>query len=69
MVTVTVDDIRRFAERVERLCDYILKDLAKDGSEDVVVVQELKDDAADIQLIKMDSIRWVDGLSKHMKGM
>jgi len=69
MATVTVDDIKRFAERVERLCDFILGGLEKDGSNDVAVVQKLKEDAADLQNITRNSNVSIEGLSEHMKGL
>lgn len=62
----TVENIREFAEKVERLCDYILGGVNKDGSEDVVAIQRLKDDAADLQQIKRNVS--IEGLSDFMRG-
>jgi len=42
-------DIRAFAERVERLCEFLLDKVDKDGSDDVVVIQKLQEEAAEIQ--------------------
>lgn len=69
MSTVTVDDIKNFAERVERLCDFLLGGLKKDGSKDVVIIQKLKEDAADLQRITINSNVSIEGLSDHMKGL
>ncbi len=69
MSTVTVDDIKNFAQRVENMCDFILHGLEKDGSEDVVVVQKLKEDAADLQFISKNSNISIEGLDDHMRGI
>ena len=69
MTTVTVDDIKTFAERVERLCDFLLAGLEKDGSDDVVVLQKIKEDAADLQNISRNSNVSIKSLSDHMKGL
>lgn len=45
-------NITKFAERVERLCDFVLKQIdpeEKNGSEDLKVIEDLKQDAANIQ--------------------
>lgn len=69
MTVVTVDNIREFAEQVERLCDFLLGGVEKDGSEDVVILQKLKQDATDLQLITRNSNVSIEGLSNHLKGM
>jgi hypothetical protein len=58
-------NIKDFAERVERLCDFLLRNLELDGSADVVVIQRLKEEAADIQF--KDSS--VQGLDDFMRGI
>ena len=68
MNTGTVDDIRNFAERVERLCDFLLKDLKKDGSHDVTELQDLQKDAADFQRIYKSSNVSIEGLSEYIRG-
>jgi hypothetical protein len=63
-------DIKEFAIRVERLCDFFIskkiEDTGKDGSEDLKVLEDLKNDAATIQF------EWkpktFDGLDNYMKG-
>jgi hypothetical protein len=69
MTTVTVDDVKNFAQRVERLCDFLLAGMEKDGSKDVVVVQKLKEDAADLQHITRNSNVSIEGLDDHMRGI
>jgi len=69
MSSPNVEDIRTFAEKVERLCDFILDGADKDGTADVVAIQKLKDDARDLQGIKRNANISIDGLSNFMKGM
>lgn len=69
MTTITVDDIRTFAEKVERLCEFLLVGMDKDGSEDVIAIQKLKDEAADIQNITRNANVSVAGLADYMKGV
>ena len=65
-----VVDIKEFALRVERLCDFLLAKMEKDGSSDVVVLQTLKEDAADIQINKTNVVsESIAGLSEYMKGV
>lgn len=69
MSSFTMSDLKDFAQRVERLCDFILDKLPKDGTADVLVVQKLKEDAADIQHVSfhpMDAA--IYGLDRYMKG-
>lgn len=69
MSSFTMGDLKEFARRVERLCDFILDQLPKDGTPDVLIVQKLKDDAADIQhvgFLPMDVA--ISGLDRYMKG-
>ena len=60
-------DIKEFARDVERLCDFLLDKADKDGSEDIVVVQKLKDISADIQH-KGSINRTLSGLTEYLKG-
>lgn len=69
MSTVTVSNIIDFAERVERVCDFILEGIEKDGSHDVTVIQNLKKDAADLQFIKKNSNISIEGLDDYMRGL
>jgi hypothetical protein len=65
-------DIRNFAERVERVCDFFIGKAERDGSADITVLQDLKNDAADVQhqyhetTIVSESIT---GLSDFMRGV
>lgn len=66
-------DIKEFAQRVERLCDFLIAkrvmETGKDGSNDLRVVEDLKEDAADIQFEKVDlGVNVIDGLYDYMKG-
>jgi len=68
-MTKTVD-ITEFAIRVERLCDFLLAKMEKNGSSDFMTLQNLKDDAADIQTKKTNVVsEAVEGLSEYMKGV
>jgi|RhiMethySRZTD1v2_1073278.scaffolds.fasta_scaffold35197_13 hypothetical protein len=69
MSSPTVNDIVVFAERVERLCDFLLDGLEKDGSHDVLVIQKLKEDSADLQSIKKNVNVSIEGLDNHMRGI
>lgn len=69
MGKVTISDIQNFAERVERLCDFLLDDIEKNGTRDVVVLQKLKEDAANIQFIDHNSFIMTEGLADHILGV
>jgi phosphopantetheine adenylyltransferase len=63
-------DIKEFATRVERLCEFLLAKMDKDGSDDVVTLQELQDEAADIQSNNTTVVsESIAGLSEYMKGV
>jgi hypothetical protein len=56
-----------FLRRVERLCDFLLNKVKfKDGSDDLKVIQQLKEDAADLQ-VNHDNIN-LEGLHTYMRG-
>lgn len=63
-------DIVKFAERVERLCDFLINEYThengRDGSEDLKVLEVLKEDAADLQNNISASI---EGLHNYMNGV
>jgi hypothetical protein len=61
-------DIRAFAERVERLCEFLLDQTDKDGSDDVVVIQKLQEDAADIQAENTEALS-LSGLDNYMRNL
>jgi hypothetical protein len=63
-------DIKEFAIRVERLCDFLLAKIDKDGSNDVVELQKLKEEALDIQANNSNVVsESIFGLSEYMKGV
>lgn len=69
MSSFTMSDLKDFAQRVERLCDFILNQLPKDGTPDVLIIQTLKDDAADIQHVTFNPMDVaISGLDRYMKG-
>jgi hypothetical protein len=63
-------EIREFAQRVERLCDFLLNqvDAENSGKPDVLVIKDLREDAADIQFNRVDITKF-DGLDDFMKGL
>ena len=63
-------DIRDFAERVERLCDFFLAKV-KDDSNDKQVLMELKEEAADIHTsgVEYETASAVKGLDNFMRGI
>ena len=66
----TTVDIKDFAIRVERLCEFLLAKMDKDGSKDVVALQNLKEEAADIQADNSNVIsESISGLSEYLKGV
>jgi hypothetical protein len=65
-------DIEEFARRVERLCDFFLarisEDEGRDGSSDVRVLEDLKEEAADILVYYTTTSETFKGLDDFMKG-
>jgi hypothetical protein len=59
-------DVKEFAKRVERLCEFLLDRVERDGNKDVVEIQKIKEDAADLQA--GDNEFTFEGLSDHMRG-
>lgn len=63
-------DLKEFAERVERVCEFFLSQTEADGSEDRRIIEDLKEVAANIQfdqaVLKFDLLK---GLSDHMSGL
>jgi len=68
-------EIKEFARRVERLCDFFIGKVAeetgKDGSNDLKVIENLKEEAADIQFdrIQLLGVGSIEGLSDYMQGV
>jgi hypothetical protein len=61
-------DIQEFARRVETLCDFLIDKADRNGSDDLRVIQDLKEDAADIHMNKTMVNVTLEGLSNYMKG-
>lgn len=67
-------DIKEFAERVEQFCNFFLTKLSnensRDGSPDIKVIEQLREDAASIQTddIKQTS-SVLTGLDSYMTGL
>lgn len=73
-------EIKDFARRVERLCDFILahEDKVKNESKkekdeelkDLAVIQDLKEEAADIQFDRVSlGFKIITGLDDYMNGI
>lgn len=74
MSTITIDDLHNFAQKVENLCDFFLNKLSdenqRDGSADVMILENLKKEAADIQFIKLAPTEiTIYGLDSYMRGL
>lgn len=72
-MTKTID-IKDFADRVERLCDFFIakksESTGRDGSKDLIILEDLKNDAADIHFGRVEIvIDPVAGLHDHMNGV
>lgn len=67
-------NLKDFARDVERLCDFLLdkasKEGIRDGSPDIVVIEDLRETAADIQFDRVKlTTETLSGLSDYMKGV
>jgi hypothetical protein len=63
-------EIKDFAKRVEHVCDFFLSKAEADGSSDRKVLEDLKEDAADIQFdqAEIDSGAYI-GLDDYVRGI
>ena len=63
-------EIKDFAKRVEHVCDFFLSKSEADGSNDRKVLEDLKEDAADIQFdqAEINSGAYI-GLDDYMRGI
>lgn len=65
-------DIKEFAQRVERLCDFFINKIKEENngkSSDLKVFEDLKEDAADIQSDQAPIVSTVlRGLDGYMRG-
>lgn len=73
MSIVKTIEIKTFARRVERLCDYLLVkqngEIGRADLDDLKVIEDLKNDAADIQFNRVHMVSEnFRGLSDYMKG-
>lgn len=60
-------DLNDFGRKVERLCEFLLIDKVRDGSDDIAAVLDIKDDATLLQNVK--SISNIEGFDKYMRGL
>jgi hypothetical protein len=72
-LTVPTIEIKDFARRVERLCDFFIskatEETGRNGSEDLKVLEDLKNTAADIQFDRVTVMtQGIEGLSEYMNG-
>lgn len=63
-------EIKDFAKRVEHVCDFFLSKSERDGSDDRKVLEDLKEDAADIQFdqAEIESGAY-SGLDDYVRGI
>lgn len=67
-------DPKEFASRVERVCEFVIdrliQDRGRDGSKDQKVIEDLREDAADIQYDRVDlGYLSLDGLHDYVNGV
>lgn len=67
-------EIKEFAERVERMCDFligkVIEENGRDESNDLKIIEDLKEDAADIQFDRVHAgTKAIEGLSDYMHGV
>ena len=67
------DDTKDFAIKVERLCDFLIDkytvEQGRDGSPELKILEDLKDDAADIQAGAHGKSLFLEGLHEAMNGV
>lgn len=64
-------NIEEFARKVERLCEFLLSKIEQiDGSPDVKAIQDLKDNAVDIQMGSNGGVAdlTITGLDAFLRG-
>lgn len=63
-------EIKDFARRVEHVCDFFLSKTEADGSRDRKIIEDLKEEAADIQFDQAEiSSGAFNGLDDYIKGI
>ena len=60
-------DLVEFCQKVERLCDYFLSKIPRDGSNSVRILEDIKTDAQTIQDQTRKEISF-QGLDAYMRG-
>lgn len=67
-------NIKRFAEQVERLCDFLVdrisEETGRNGSEDLKIIEQIREDAANLQF-KGSGIasETIHGLADYISGI
>ena len=73
MATTRKLEIKEFARRVERMCDFLLSKVSEEekrnDSPDLKVLDELKEEAADIQFYYAETSESLKGFSDYMSGL
>lgn len=70
MSTMKKIEIKDFAKRVEHVCDFFLSKSEADGSSDRKVLEDLKEDAADIQFDQVEITSGAyTGLDDYIRGI
>lgn len=63
-------EIKDFARRVEHVCDFFLSKTEANGSKDRKIIEDLKEEAADIQFDQVEiSSGAFTGLDDYLKGV
>jgi len=67
------DNVNHFALKVERLCDFLIdkycSEYSRDGGPDLKVLEDLKEDAADIHTGAHNGTVLIEGLAEAMNGL
>lgn len=62
-----------FARRVERMCDFfiakVIDETGRNGSDDLVALEKLKEDAANFQANPQGAGSVLEGFDNYMRGM
>jgi hypothetical protein len=72
VATTTVFDIKEFAIKVERLCDFLLDrvvaEVGRTGDDDMKILEDLKEEAANIHMVYAPNSYAITGLDQYMRG-
>lgn len=69
MATTRTVDLRDFSQRVERLCDFLLARSDRKGTKEQKFLEDLRNDAADIQFNRLEIPEALEGLHDYVKGL